>query len=177
MTNNSLKFPLFFSFLLFAFSSHAETFQTIVETEIDINKPIEEVFYYATTADNWSKWHPNTFSTKGADDHSATENEEIIETLRIGLFVGPRLYWTVSEHVEPNQWQLIGKDQFGILNFVLTYTFSMNEDGSTHFHREMAYELTQLTVFTIFDSLIFKPYNKFISARALKQLKEAVEEI
>lgn len=176
MMNYFLKYPLFALFLTVAFSAQAETYQSVIETEIDINMPIEAVFDYATTADNWSKWHPNTFSTTGADDHSATENEEIVETLRIGFLIGPRLFWTVSKHIEPNEWQLTGKDPFGFLNFDLTYTLSMNEDGSTHFHRKMAYELTNLTIFTLFDSLIFKPYNKYISERALKQLKDTIEE-
>lgn len=175
MTTKFSKYSLFFLLFIASAVVQAETFRTSVVTEININKSIEKVFDYATTAENWKKWHPNTFAATGATDHSATENEEIIETLKVGPVVGPKLYWTVTEHIVPNKWRLLGHDRSGIIKVDLTYTLSMNEDGSTHFRRDMVWDMQRNIVNRFFNVFGFKGYNQAVSARAVRQLKAAIE--
>ena len=164
----------FFALYFFALTVHAEIVRTTIVKTINIDAPIEAVFDYATTAANWSEWHPNTLSTKGADDHSATENEQIIETLKFGQLIGPQLFWTVSEHVVPNKWRIEGGDWLGLVHFDLTYTLALNEDGTTHFRRDMIYDMDS-NIVGRFNIFAFKIYNHVMSALALTQLKAAIE--
>ncbi|MEE2733689.1 MAG: SRPBCC family protein [Pseudomonadota bacterium] len=175
MTNRLSGILILITFLATAFSAQADTFRSRVVTEIDIDKPIADVFDYATTAGNWKHWHPNTFNARGATDHSATENEEIIEILKLGFVVGPRLYWTVAEHTVPNKWRLLGKDRAGLINVELTYTFSMNEDGSTRFRRKMILDIPKDLLRNPINALVFIAYNRRTSAKALRQLKSVIE--
>ncbi|HVK98356.1 MAG TPA: SRPBCC family protein [Dongiaceae bacterium] len=136
MQNLQAKIFIFLSLLFYSIAAPAETIQTVLVNEVVINKPIDEVFNYATTADNWKQWHPNTFDTQGASDHSATEGEEIVELIKVGRIRVGKLFWTVTQHVEPTLWQINGVDQTGAAQFLITYTFSTTEDNATLFRRE-----------------------------------------
>ncbi len=174
MMRQLTKVSTFLVFLVFTLAVQADTVRTTIVKETDIDSPIEDVFDYATTASHWSEWHPNTFTTRGADDHSATENERIVETLKFGQLRGPKLYWTVAEHVVPNKWRLMGRDLFGLMHFDLIYTMSVNEDGTTHFRREMIYDM-DVDLLGKLNHLAFKMYNQIISGIALNRLKAVIE--
>lgn len=166
----------FFTSMLLTFSAQAEMFRTVIVNEVVIDRTIEDVFQYATTADNWHEWHPNTRYAEGASDHSATEGEEIIEHVKVGFVGAGRLLWQVTRHIEPNQWQITGRDELGLSLLIISYTFTVTEDGMTHFRRELVYDLPK-SIFSQFNNFFFlKPYMKYMSTKGLRQFRQILEQ-
>lgn len=166
---------IFLSLLLSSISARADTVRTVLVDEVVINKPIEDVFNYATTADNWKQWHPNTFGAEGASDHSATEGEQIVELIKVGRIRVGKLFWIVTQHVEPSLWQISGVDHTGAAQFLITYTLETTEDNATHFKRELIYDLDKRPGSAFFNATFLKPYMRATSTRAVKKFK-AVQE-
>jgi uncharacterized protein YndB with AHSA1/START domain len=163
-----------FAALFVAFPVRAETLSTEVVNEVVIHRPIEQVFDFATTAENWAKWHPNTLRTEGADDHSALVGEKITEWTKVGSIPGGELFWVVTEHVEPTRWQLEGQSQDGIMHFVLTYTFRPTRGGGTLFRRDLVYEMEK-TDLTVLLNALTEPFMWLTSEVAVQQLKQVIE--
>ncbi|HEY6877573.1 MAG TPA: SRPBCC family protein [Polyangiales bacterium] len=173
MTNRVAVLFSFFTALL-ASTVQAQTIETEIVNEVVIDRPIDEVFEYASTAANWAEWHPNTLFTVGEDDHSATVGEKIVEVIKAGPIPAGRLFWTVTAHDVPTRWQLKGESEDASMHFLLTYTMSSTEDGGTLFRRTLNWETKKNPFTTLFQDLA-KSLMELISQQAVEQLKEAVE--
>lgn len=145
---------------------------TRVYSSAQINKPIETVFDYATTAKNWPSWHTASESVSGAVDHSADVGEVIIENIIIG---GPRdtFRWVVKERRSPDRWVFEGKGKRGAVSKI-TYTLS-ERDGGTFFEREMLY--TMPWYLRLLDKILIRKKMAEISDESVMGLKKALEEI
>lgn len=153
-------------------NSYIDTIKSRMVHEVVIERSMEDVFDYATTASNWKDWHPNTRRTAGANDHSATEGEHIVEFLKIGHAPAGRLYWTVTRHIPPSEWQIKGRDQIGYLRYLITYTLTYDESGATVFRRELEYELDKTPLNVLMNQVSFKPFLEVMSRRAIHNFKK-----
>lgn len=155
-------------------AARADSVSREIVNEVIIERPIEDVFQFTTTAENWKLWHPNTLDTDGADDHSATVGEEIIEYVRFFRIPGGKFFWTVSEHRENATWELVGEAEGGLIRFVLTYSFSTPRFGQTRFRRKLVCSMDKQGVNAIVLWSL-GPYLRVSSELAVRNLKAMLE--
>jgi uncharacterized protein YndB with AHSA1/START domain len=142
-----------------------------VVTTIEIRAPIERVFDYATTADNWPSWHPASRAVRGATDHSAAQGERITEQIQTGGRSW-RAVWTVRERAPPHRWVIEGEAGGGGAA-IITYRLSAH-DGGTRFERELVYRMPNVWL-AVLDRLFIRRRMAAESAEALRRLKLTLE--
>jgi hypothetical protein len=157
-----------------SWSAQTAPLKVAVANEVIVHKPIAQVFEFATVAKNWKEWHPNTLKTAGADNHSATVGEEIIEWVNLsGLHTV--FFWEVTAHVEPTVWKLVGESEDRSLRFFLTYTLEATSAGATRFRRELVYEMKK-SFFSVFWNFFFmEPYIRITSEEAVLHFRRVLE--
>ena len=137
-----------------------------VTNSVLIEKPIEEVYDFLTTAANWPKWHPVTLAVYGAVFHPGLMGEEIVEKVKPGV----RIKWRVTKRERPNLWEITGINSFG-LNGTIEYTLT-EKDGGTVWKREVS------SIMPVNLPVIGKLFNKALdmqSELAVNQLKWVME--
>jgi uncharacterized protein YndB with AHSA1/START domain len=72
-----------------------------VSEQFIIDRPIEAVFAFVTTARFWPQWHPATRAVEGDIDHPAQLGDQITEHVTIAGIEGTGT-WTVTEHAPPH---------------------------------------------------------------------------
>jgi uncharacterized protein YndB with AHSA1/START domain len=111
---------------------------TSVFSEVDITRPIAEVYDYVTTPGNWPRWHPSSIAVSGATDHSLALGEQVAEEFRVAGQHG-HCVWTVTECAAPHRWVITtiveGANTGGAVAYALTSTAA-----GTHFERTFSYE-------------------------------------
>jgi len=148
---------------------------TEITYSILIQKPVEEVFKFATTPANWVQWHPATIWVEGDIDHSGMPGDKILEGVKIGLFRG-EILWTVKENQALKQWVFEGDTRLPLnkgTKPTITYRF-FPQDGGTLFERHLIY--TPPTPFSRFlNRILIKRSNRSQSRRAVANLKRVME--
>ncbi|MBN2169631.1 MAG: SRPBCC family protein [Actinobacteria bacterium] len=131
-----------------------------------IEKPIEEVYDFLTTAANWPKWHPVTLAVYGAVLHPGLVDEIIIEKVKPGV----RIKWKVTRRERPNLWEITGINEFG-MNGTIVYTLT-EKDGGTLWKRELSSILpVDLPIInTLFEKALLRQ-----SEVAVRQVKMVME--
>ena len=138
---------------------------------IHVNKPVEEVYDFVTTAANWPRWHPATIGVSGDVSHSALEGEVIVERVKHGL-MRDTFRWKVEERKASKRWAIAAKsDRFKQL-VKIDYTM-MPEDGGTRWDRRMVFYFPKW--YAPLDKLVFKHILRRNSEKAVRQLKELLE--
>ncbi|HXV82968.1 MAG TPA: SRPBCC family protein [Candidatus Binatia bacterium] len=142
-----------------------------IYNNIQINRPIEQVFDFVTTPRNWPQWHPASVSVSGNADHSLRPGEEVTETICVLGYRGGAK-WLVRERSAPHRWVIDGSgENRGVAT--ITYTLTRRSEG-TVFDRELVYTMPN-PLFPLFDSLILRRRMKTDSAEALRCLKRLLE--
>ena len=139
--------------------------------EIVIERPIEEVFQFATAPRYWPQWHPSTVSVDLSTQTSLLENQTVVEVIKVGL-IKDTVTWTVREHEAPNLWVIQGLANNGG-TAVLEYDFSKRKHA-THFRRVLNYQTPNLFM-SVGDKLIGKRLMAKHSQQALQTLKALLE--
>jgi uncharacterized protein YndB with AHSA1/START domain len=144
---------------------------TRICNNIQIRRPIEQVFDFITTPANWPQWHPASASVGGNAEHSLLVGEEITENI---LVAGRRgeVTWLVRERSAPRRWVIDGTGKDGG-RATITYTLTRDSDG-TNFERELVYTMPNAFL-AILDWLIIRSRMKADSAEALRRLKRLLE--
>ena len=145
---------------------------TRIYTAIQIDKPIEQVFDYVTTASNWPKWHPSSLSVTGANDHSGQVGETVTEHYVVAGNRGT-VVWMVRERDYPRHWVIDGVLQERNGGGTVVYTLTPKDSG-TFFQREFIY-LTPNLLFAIVDAVIYRRRVQAESEQALRNLKQVLE--
>jgi uncharacterized protein YndB with AHSA1/START domain len=145
---------------------------TRVYTSTHINKPIDQVYDYITTAGNWPQWHPSSLGVTGATDHSAQVGEQITEKFLVAGRRGEAT-WTVRERHAPSRWIIEGVVGGSGSGGIITYTLT-RKDGGTFFEREFVYHFRN-PLFALLDGLLVRPRVEAESSEALRRLKQVLE--
>jgi hypothetical protein len=144
---------------------------TRIRSAVEIDRPIDEVFAYVTTAANWPAWHPSSIAVHGAIDHSATVGEEITEDLRVAGREGTAV-WTVTAREAPYRWTIEGK---GATGGRATITYHLTDRGRyTHFERDLEYEMPGF-LSAMFDVLSAHRKIRHESEEAVRHLRRVIE--
>jgi uncharacterized protein YndB with AHSA1/START domain len=139
---------------------------------VHIKQPLEEVFDFITTASNWPKWHPATVSVSGAVSHPALEGETIVEKVKYGLALDT-FSWKVEECQAPNRWAILATSDRYRQKVRIAYTLTP-ENGGTLWEREMCFYIRKSL--GLLDKLVFSKLLKRNSEKAVRQLKELMEQ-
>jgi hypothetical protein len=138
---------------------------------VHVNKPVEEVYDFVTTAANWPRWHPATAGVSGDISHSALAGEVIVERVKHGL-MRDTFRWKVEERQAPERWAIAAKsDRFKQL-VRIDYTMTP-EEGGTLWVRKMVFYFPKW--YALMDKLVFSRILKRNSEKAVRQLKELLE--
>jgi uncharacterized protein YndB with AHSA1/START domain len=144
---------------------------TRICNNIQIRRPIEQVFDFITTPANWPRWHPASMSVGGNADHSLLVGEQVMENFSVAGRRG-EVTWLVRERSAPGRWVIDGTGKDGG-RATITYTLTRNSDG-TNFQRELVYTMPNAFL-AILDRLIICSRMKADSAEALRRLKRLLE--
>jgi uncharacterized protein YndB with AHSA1/START domain len=145
---------------------------TRIHNAIQINKPVEQVFDFVTTAANWLQWHPSSLGVTGATDHSGQVGEKVTEQYSVAGNRGS-VVWTVRERDYPRHWVIDGVLQERSGGGTVAYTLTA-KNGGTFFEREFTYPVPNL-LFGLFDALIYRRRVQAESEQALRNLKRKLE--
>ena len=145
--------------------------KSVATVSVHVDRPVEEVFDFITTASNWTQWHPATVSVSGAIFHPALEGETIVETVRFGM-ARDRFAWTVEECEAPHRWVIRAQSERHRQKVKIVYTLHP-EDGGTLWEREMTFYLP--AYLELLDRLVFNRILTKNSQTAVRQLKELME--
>lgn len=146
---------------------------TRIHNETMINKPIADVFDYATTPGNWPRWHPSSLAVSGATDHSLAVGERVTEEYRVAGREG-QVVWTVTEREAPHRWVIAGEIVGRAAGGTVAYTLS-TAAGGTYFEREFSYPTPSLW-FRLLNALLFRRRIAAESAEAVRRLKRVLED-
>lgn len=139
---------------------------------VHVDRPVQEVFDFITTAAYWTRWHPATVSVSGsAIDHPALEGEIIVEKVKHGL-ARDTFSWEVRERRAPNRWVIRSKSDRHGQKVKITYTLTP-EGGGTRWEREMVFYFPRWL--KLMDRLAFNRVLRKNSEKAVRQLKELME--
>jgi uncharacterized protein YndB with AHSA1/START domain len=145
---------------------------TRIYSATHINKPIDQVFDYVTTAGNWPKWHPSSLGVAGAIDRSGQPGEQITEKFLVAGRRGEAV-WTVRERQSPTRWVIDGQVANSGSGGTITYTLTP-QSGGTRFEREFVYHFRN-PLFALLDRFLLRPRVKAESDEALRRLKQVLE--
>jgi uncharacterized protein YndB with AHSA1/START domain len=150
---------------------HSQAMTRIYNT-IQIDKPVEQVFDYVTTAANWLQWHPSSIGVTGAADHPGNVGEQVTEQYVVAGNRGT-VVWTVRERDCPRHWVIDGVLLERRGGGTVAYTLTA-KNGGTFFEREFAYPTAGL-FFRLIDALIYRRRVQAESEQALRNLKRKLE--
>jgi uncharacterized membrane protein len=145
---------------------------TRIYSTIQIDRPVEAVFEFVTTAANWPQWHPSSLGVSQGADHSLVVGEQVTEEFLVAWQRG-RVVWTVREREVPCWWviagEIIGRNHGGVISYRLS-----PREGATLFEREFVYDTPGLLL-PLADRLVVRRRVERESAEALRRLKGALE--
>jgi uncharacterized protein YndB with AHSA1/START domain len=144
---------------------------TRIYNSIDIQKPIDQVFNFVTTPENWPRWHPSSLKVTGATDRSLDVGEQVTEDYVVAGRRG-RVVWMVRERLVPRRWLIQAETEDGGGGTV-AYTLTP-KDGGTFFEREFDYR-TPGWLFRLLDGVAVRRRIERESEQALHNLKRVLE--
>ncbi len=138
---------------------------------VHIERPIDEVFDFLTTASNWPRWHPATVSVSGAVDHPALKGEVIVERVKHGP-IRDTFEWEVVERTAPRLWAIrAASRRFGQK---VKIVYRLSEEGrGTRWEREMRFYFPRWLA--PLDRLLVARDLRRNSETAVRRLKELME--
>lgn len=140
--------------------------QSVINS-VFVEKPIEEVYDFLSTASNWPKWHPATLTVYGAVRHPGLMDEEIVEKVKPGV----RIKWKVTKRERPYVWKITAVKSLGFSGTSVEYTLT-EKDGGTLWKREASSKI--LSDVPILGKLLIKAAD-LQSELAVKQGKWVME--
>lgn len=142
--------------------------QTHVVSTVTLRAPPQIVYDYATTPDNWPKWHPASLTVQGATDHPLKVGEEVAEEFRLAGRHGI-VHWRVVDANPPLEWRVEGEVNRRASGEV---RYKLTPDGTgTRFERDFIYRTPNL-LFLILDPIFIGPRMRAESAQGAKQLEQ-----
>ena len=141
-----------------------------VETEIEIARPPQQVFDYATTPALWPSWHPATVEVRDTPNRPLTTGETVLELIAVAGRRDQAL-WTVQACVPPQRWEIATDTDNGMAHIVYRITPTA---AGCRFHRSLAFRSKQWP-WRVLDSTLTRWILERQSKRALHKLKRVIE--
>jgi uncharacterized membrane protein len=133
-----------------------------VVTEVDIDRPLDEVAAYSADPANAPEWYVNIESVEVHDDRSATF---------VANFAGRELEYTYELELVPAE-RLVMRTQQGPFPMETTYTWAPNPDGGTHMTLRNRGEPTG---FSRIGAVFMRPAMRRANRKDLANLKALLE--
>jgi hypothetical protein len=141
-----------------------------ITTAIEIEKPVEVVFGFATHAAQWHRWHPATASVSNVADRPLIVGDQVTESIRAGARSFDAT-WTVVACEAPNLWVISTRTEQGLARIA----YRLAERGAgCQFGRTLEYRSLRWP-WRALDSSITRLVLARQSATALANLKRVVE--
>lgn len=148
---------------------------TIVNS-IEIRRPAEEVFVFASTPANWPVWHPTALSVEGDVAGPLKPGDHILEQDQF-LFLRGQIRWRARAVDAPRSWTIEGVVEgipmFSGTTTTVSYSVAPTADGA-RIHRRMSYRPSS-AIGRMLDWLIFRRHNRHQSQRALDGIKRLMD--
>ncbi|MCB8839417.1 SRPBCC family protein [Aurantimonas sp. VKM B-3413] len=110
--------------------------EVVAVSQIQIQRPPETVYEFATDPANWVGTHPVTVRVEGAHAGPQETGDSWTEIIKAPGWTYP-VRWRVVEVQPPNRW-IIRAERFGGTSAIVTITYTFAVTGSgTFFRREM----------------------------------------
>ena len=134
-----------------------------------INRPIEEVFTFATTPKNWPRYHPNSLGVSGVTERSVQVGDVTRERASLMGRIGEG-DWEVIRREEPHTvvWTIDNPN----FKAHLMYGFEAKE-GGTQFTRTLSYSVP-------FEGDTLQQFEQYMygeSEKAVQNLKRVMENL
>jgi len=142
----------------------------IIETEVEIARPSQQVFEYVTTPALWHTWHPATVEVRDVPDRPLTSGETMLELIAVGSRRDKAL-WTVRACEPPARWEIATDTPNGSADIV--YRIAPTAAGC-RFHRTLRFR-SKRWPWRMLDSTLTRWIIVRQSARALANLKRVLE--
>ena len=139
-------------------------------TEIDIARPVAEVFAYVTTPALWHTWHPATVSVRDVPDRPLVLGETMRELIAVAGRRSEAL-WTVCACDAPSRWEISTDTPRGAAHIVYRL---IAIEGGCRFQRTLDFRSKQQP-WRALDSTFTRWVLVRQSARALANLKAVLE--
>jgi Polyketide cyclase / dehydrase and lipid transport len=107
-----------------------------VSHQFVVDRPIEPVFEFVTTARFWPQWHPATRGVEGDIDNPAVLGDRITEHVTVAGISGSGT-WTVVECTPPQSMALEADLGAGLVR--ISYRLDAVADGQTRFQRDLEF--------------------------------------
>jgi uncharacterized protein YndB with AHSA1/START domain len=141
-----------------------------IDTEIDINRPHQEVFDYVTTPALWRTWHPATVEVRDVPNRPLVTGETMLELIAVAGRRDQAL-WTVTACSPPRSWEIATDTKNGAAH--ITYTIMPTNSGC-RFHRTLEFR-SKHWPWRLLDSTLMRWILVRQSARALRNIKTVLE--
>ncbi|MBL8150064.1 MAG: SRPBCC family protein [Blastocatellia bacterium] len=142
-----------------------------VYTTAFINRPVEVVFNYVTTASNWPEWHLSSMGVNAVKGKSLEIGDRVTEDFCVAGKRG-RVIWTAIDRRAPSYWVIRGEVEGGGGG---TITYNLTPEGKgTKFEREFVYKMPNAFL-DIIDFLFIESRIKKESSKAVSKLKQVLE--
>lgn len=144
----------------------------VVETDITIQAPREQVYAIATNASRWHEWHPATKSVESVPRRPLLQGETVVETIHAA---GRRFQttWIVVAADAPALWVIVTDGPEGVARIAYRLLPGPTR-GSTRFMRRMEFR-SRRWPWRLADALVGRWVLARQSAAALRNLKAVVE--
>lgn len=144
---------------------------TFNDHSITINRPLQQVFDYATTPMHWPEWHPSSLRLSGDIRQSAPSGARFEEDIRAAGREGHAI-WQVTDRTADVSWKATARLNNGV-TLSVSYLVS-GDENTTRFQRILRYDLPNPWL-KFLNFLVLGRRVERESARSLRQLKERLE--
>lgn len=140
---------------------------SITTNTVFINKPLDEVFTFATTPKHWPLYHPNSLGVSGVTDRSAEVGDVTRERANLAGNIGEGEWRVIARDAPHSVVWTIDNPNF---KAHLTYAFEAKDNG-TQFTRTLEYSVP-------FEGDMLKQFEQYMhgeSEKAVQNLKRVME--
>lgn len=141
-----------------------------IETQVEIDRPPDVVFNYASTPALWHTWHPATIEVRNVPKRPLTTGETMLELIAVAGRRDEAL-WTVLACVAPRRWEIGTDTANGTARIVYQLTPTAN---GCRFHRTLEFR-SKRWPWRMLDPTLTRWILERQSARALRNLKQVIE--
>lgn len=146
---------------------------TIMQHDIEIARPPEQVLAYASSATRWPEWHPSSLKVD-AISGPLPAGSHFEEDIHAGGRPG-HLSWDVVEYIPGQRWQASARGDRHGLQLVVTYECRATASG-THFVRTLEYGFPSVLM-RVVNRLILRRRIERESAESLRILRKVAEQV
>ena len=141
-----------------------------VETQLEIDRPPQQVFAYVTTPALWHTWHPATVEVRNVPSRPLVAGETMLEVIAV-LGRREEALWTVQACSAPHLWEIATDTPSGAAH--IDYRITATARGC-RFHRVLEFRSRQWPRRSL-DSTLTRWILVRQSAQALRNLKRVME--